>query len=67
MSFEDDRTGHKRHRVANPITYKGWIVGGIAALIILFGVVEMYRHDNNYTPPPAATTAPDAAGSGSVR
>ena len=57
MSFEDYRTGQKRHRVGSLTSYKGWIVGSIAALIIIFGVVEMYRHDNNYTPP-AATNLP---------
>ena len=55
MSFEDDRTGHQRHRRAGITSYKGWIIGSIAALIIVYGVVEVYRHDNNYTP---TTTGP---------
>jgi hypothetical protein len=58
MSFEDDRTGHPRHRRTVITTYKGWIVGTVAALVILYGIVEVYRHDNNYTPPttPGPTT-----------
>jgi hypothetical protein len=57
MTYQNDP--HNRTPVRN--TNYGWIIGGLVAVAVVFGIFTMYRHNNNYTSPVAergTVTAP---------
>ena len=49
MTYQNDP--HNRTPVRN--TNYGWIIGGLVAVAVMFGIFAMYRHNNNYTSPVA--------------
>jgi hypothetical protein len=49
MTYPNDP--HNRTPERN--TNYGWIIGGLVAVAVVFGIFTMYRHNNNYTAPVA--------------
>jgi hypothetical protein len=47
MTYENDP--HNRNPARDNTSYTSWIIGGVVALAVVFGIVTMYRHNNNYT------------------
>ena len=41
------------NRTPERTTNYGWIVGGLVAVAVLFGIFTLYRHNNNYSGPSA--------------
>jgi hypothetical protein len=48
----DQNDLHNRSPAPDKTAY-GWIIGGVAAVAVIFGIFTMYRHNNNYTAPTA--------------
>jgi hypothetical protein len=69
----DQNDLHNRSPAPDKTAY-GWIIGGVAAVAVIFGIFTMYRHNNNYTAPTAdrgvvttpATAPTDPATTGSA-
>ena len=74
MTNQDDPNGNMRRRPGyreDEISYAGWAIGGVVALVLLFGAIMLFGRDNgttntasNTNTPAATTTAPSTTGSG---
>ena len=57
MTFQNDPNNRTPERKTN----YGWIIGGLVAAGLIFGIFSMYRHQGTYTVPTAGggtTTTP---------
>jgi hypothetical protein len=50
MTYQNDPNNRTP---ARDKTSSGWIIGGLVAAAVVFGIFTMYRHNNNYTAPSA--------------
>ena len=64
MTYQNDP--HNRTPARDKNSY-GWVIGGLVAVAVVYGIFTMYRHNNNYTAPTAdrgtvtnPTTVPNA-------
>lgn len=49
MTYQNDPHNRAPERKTN----YGWIIGGLVAAAVVFGIFTMYRHNSNYTAPTA--------------
>jgi hypothetical protein len=74
VTIQDDPNSNMRRRPGyreDEITYAGWAIGGVVALVLLFGAIMLFGRDNrspitasNTNTPAATTTVPSTTGSG---
>ena len=60
MTYQNDPHNRAPERKTN----YGWIIGGLVAAAMIFGIFSMYRHNGSYTVPTAngaRVTAPTTA------
>jgi hypothetical protein len=61
MTFQEDPNRPRRPMVRNETSYTTWILGGIAALAVIFGLAFMFSRDDRTTSTANDTNRPAAA------